>query len=342
MKTTVSISFALMLSCTTNLNAQSHYKPIKKINVEGEGGWDLLTMDVTTNRLFLSHKSIVQVVDVKSGKLLGTIQDTKGVHGITIAGDLNKGYISNGKDSSVTVFDLKTLAVLKKIQVTGRNPDEILYDEFSHRVFVYNAQTSNTTVIDAKTDKIIKTISFIGNPELSVSDGKGKVFVNIEDKSKVCLINSTTLEIEQTWDISPGEEPTGIAMDKENNRLFIVCGNKLMVIMDSKTGHLITSLPIGDGVDGAAFDPALKRAYASTGEGKLTVVQEEDANTFKILENVTTQKGARTLAIDTKTHHVYLPTAEFGSVPEPTKDNPHPRAAIQPGTFVVLDIEPSN
>jgi DNA-binding beta-propeller fold protein YncE len=335
------ISSAILLSSVICSIAQSNYKPIKKISVEGEGGWDLLTVDESTSRLFLSHKTVVQVVDVKNGKLLGTIPETKGVHGIALAGDLNKGYISNGKDSSVTIFDLKTLAVIKKVQVTGLNPDAILYDEFTHNVFVYNAKTLNATVMNAKTDKIISTISFPGNPELSVSDGKGKVFVNIEDKSKVCEINASTLKIDHTWDITPGEEPTGIAIDKETDRLFIVCANKLMVILDAKTGHVITSLPIGEGVDGAAFDPVKKRAYSSNGDGTLTVVQEENANTFKVLENVPTQKGARTIAIDSKTHHVYLPTAEFGAVPEPTAENPHPRAAIKPGSFVVLDIEPN-
>jgi DNA-binding beta-propeller fold protein YncE len=338
----IATSFAILYSCATLSIAQSNYKPIKKINVEGEGGWDLLTVDESKGRLFLSHKTVVQVVDVKNGKLISTIPDTKGVHGITLAADLNKGYISNGKDSSVTIFDLRTLAVLKKVQVTGRNPDAILYDEFTHKVFVYNAATLNATVIDAKTDKIISTISFIGNPELSVNDGKGKVYVNLEDKSKVCVINATTLKLEQTWDLAPGEEPTGIAMDRETNRLFIVCANKLMVIMDAKTGHVITSLPIGEGVDGAAFDPIKKRAYSSNGDGTLTVVQEEDPNTFKVLENVATQKGARTIAIDSRTHHLYLPTAEFGPAPEPTAENPHPRATIKPGSFVVLDIEPES
>ena len=334
------ISSAMLVSCAIHSIAQSNYKPIKKINVEGEGGWDLLCIDEATNRLFLSHKNVMQVVDVKTGKLIGSVADTKGVHGIALANDLNKGYISNGKDSSVTIFDLKTLTAIKKIQVTGSNPDAILYDEFSHNVFVFNARTLNASVIDAKTDKIIRTIPFIGNPELSVNDGKGKVFVNIEDKSKVCVINSSTLMIEQTWDLSPGEEPTGIAIDKENSRLFIVCANKLMVIMDAKTGHVITTMPTGDGTDGAAFDPIKKRAYSSNGDGTLTVIQEENANTFKVLENVTTQKGARTIAIDSKTHHVYLPTAEFGPAPEPTTENPHPRATIKPGTFVILDIEP--
>lgn len=340
MKKIVVISFAVLFSSATLSIAQSHYQPIRKISVEGDGGWDLLTVDEASGRLFLSHKTVVQVVDVKTGKLTGTIPDTKGVHGITLAADLNKGYISNGKDSSVTIFDLNTLAVLKKIQVTGRNPDAILYDAFTHRVFVYNAATLNATVIDAKTDKIISTIPFIGNPELSVANGKGKVFVNLEDKSKVCVINSTTLKLEETWDIAPGEEPTGIAIDKENDRLFIVCANKLMVIMDAKTGRVITSVPIGRGVDGAAFDAISKRAYSSNGDGTLTVVQEENPNTFKVLENIVTQKGARTIAIDSKTQHLYLPTAEFGPAPEPTAENPQPRAAVKPGSFVVLDIEP--
>ena len=212
--------------------------------------------------------------------------------------------------------------MITKINVTGKNPDAILYDEFTHRVFVYNGKTSNATVIDAKTNKIIGTIKLEGKPEESVTDGKGKIYLNIEDKSKQCVIDAKTLKVLNTWSVEPGDEPSGLAIDNENHILFAVCGNKLMVITDALTGKVITTFPIGDRVDGVAFDNVKKCAYSSNGDGTVTVVKEESKSQFKVLENIATQKGARTIAISNKTHHIYLPTAEFGPTPEPTKENP--------------------
>jgi DNA-binding beta-propeller fold protein YncE len=329
----------LTLNFCTHAQTKSEYKIANKFSLEGDGGWDYLTMDDSTGRLFVSHGTQVQVVDVKQGKMIGTISDLKGVHGIALAPEFNKGFITNGKDSSVTIFDLKTYTKLANVKVTGANPDAILYDSFSKKVFIYNGKTSNATVIDANTNKVVETISLDGKPEFSVSDGKGKVYVNIEDKSAISMINSSTLKVEKTWSIKPGEEPSGLAIDNVNHRLFAVCDNKLMVIIDAESGKVITTLPIGERVDGAAFDPALKRAYSSNGDGTLTVVQEENANNFKVLENVSTQKGARTISVDKKTHRVYLPTAEFGETPEKTKDNPHPRPSVKPNSFVVLDVQ---
>ena len=338
------IACIILLSYSTSLKSQSNssYKIANKIKVEGEGGWDYLTCDDSTNRLFISHGTVVNVVNSTNGQLIGTIPDTKGVHGITLAKDLNKGFISNGKDTSVTIFDLTTLATITKIKVTGKNPDAILYDSFSQKVFVCNGRTSNATVIDAKTNTVVATIKLMGKPEFSVTDGKGKVFVNIEDSSKVCVINATTLKVEEAWSIGKGEEPSGLAIDNKNHRLFSVCGNKLMVILDAQTGKEIAELPIGENVDGAAFDPEKERAYSSNGEGTLTVVQGTNGNNYKVLENVATQKGARTITINKKTHHVYLPTAEFGDAPAATKDNPKPRPSLKSGSFVVLDIAPIN
>ena len=319
--------------------AKSQYKIASTIHVEGNGGWDLIAMDESTSRLFVSHGTMVQVIDVKQGTVVGTIPDTKGVHGIAIATDINKGFISCGKDTSVIVFDLTTLALIKRVRMTGFNPDAILYDSYSHNVFAFNAQSYNATVIDAHSNNVIGTIELPGKPELCVSDGHGKLYLNLEDKSMVCVINPSSLKVEQTWSLAPGTGPSGIAIDTKNHRLFIVCDNKLMVIMDAENGKVITTLPIGERVDGVVFDPDKKRAYSSNGEGTVTVVQEKDKKTFVVLETVTTQKGAKTITIDTKTHHLYLPTAEYGETPAPTKDNPKPRAAIKPGSFVVLDVE---
>ena len=330
--------FVLILSNYINAQTKSEYKIANKFSLSGDAGWDYLITDDATGRLFVSHGTMVHVVDVKTGKTIATISDLKGVHGIAIASEFNKGFITTGKDSGVTVFDLTTYAVTAKVKVTGANPDAVLYDAFSKKVFVYNGRTSNATVMDANTNKIVETIPLDGKPEFSVSDGNGKVYVNIEDKSEVCMINSTTLKVEQTWSIKPGEEPTGLALDNVTHRLFTVT-DKLMVILDAQTGKVITSLPIGENVDGVAFDPELKRAYSSNGDGTMTVVQEENANSFKVLETVPTQKGARTITVDKKTHHIYLPTAEFGETPEKTKDNPRPRPSLKPNSFTILDVE---
>lgn len=327
------------------LNAQTkppEYKVVNRFHIEGNGGWDYLTVDESSGRIFISHGGVVNVVNEKDGKLLGTIPDTQGVHGIAIAPDLNKAFISDGRDSSVTIIDLKSLAFITKINVTGQNPDAILYDPFSHRVFTFNGRTSNATAIDGATNKVAGTIKLDGKPEFAVTDGKGKVYVNIEDKGEITCFDPSTLKVEQTWSIAPGEEPSGLALDNENHRLFAVCGNKMMVVVDAQSGKVIATLPTGEGTDGAAFDPVLKRAYSSNGEGTMTVIQEVTPNEYKVLENVPTRQGARTIAIDKKTHHLFLPTAEYSPAPEKTAENPRPRPSVKPGTFMLLDIAPVN
>jgi YVTN family beta-propeller protein len=341
MKRTIVIITGIFLSLL-GLNAQnapSGYKIVQKIHLDGEGGWDYLNADDATGILYVSHGKMVNVVDMKTGKSVATITDVNGVHGIAIAPEFNKGFISNGADSNVTVFNIKDFKVIEKVPVTGRNPDAILYEPFSKTIITWNGRSSNATVIDAKTDKVIQTIPLAGKPEAAVSDGKGKVFVNIEDKSQVSMINVKTWKVEQSWSVSPGEEPSGLALDNVTHRLFSAT-DKLMVVLDAETGKVITTLPTGGRVDGAGFDPGLKRAYSSCGEGVLTVVLEENPNSFKVLENVPTQVGARTISVSAKSHRIYLPTAEFGSTPEKTTDNPRPRPTVKPGTFTVLVVEP--
>ncbi len=341
-KSTLILSFLMLISISTAFAqvAKSGYKIANKIHLDGDGGYDYLTIDDATSRLYISHGTIVQVLDVNEKKVVGTIPDTKGVHGIALAKDLSKGFISNGRDTSVTVFDLKTLQGITKVKVTGNNPDAILYDPFSHRVFTFNGRSSNSTVIDANSNKVIGTIELPGKPEFSVTDGKGKVFVNIEDKSQVCLINPMTLKVEKTWSVSPGEEPSGLAIDIKNHRLFAVCGNKLMIVLDAENGNVVSKLDIGDRVDGVSYDPALKRIYSSNGEGTMTVVQEENKNTYNVKENFATQKGAKTITLNPKTHRIYLPVAEFETAPVATKENPRPRPPVKANTFTILEIEP--
>jgi len=332
--------FAVMLLSFSFLTTfAQHYKVVNKFPVAGEGSWDYLISDPETGRLFISHGTVVNVVEESTGKLLGTIPDTKGVHGIALANSLNKGFISNGRDSSVTIFDLKTLATITKVRVTGINPDCILYDPFSQKVFAFNGRTKNATVIDAKTNAVVATIPLDGKPEFAASNEKGKVFVNIEDKNKISVINSNSFKVETNWPIAPGEEASGLAIDLKSNRLFTVCDKK-MVVLDAENGKVVSTIKIGDGPDAAGFDPELKRAFSSNGEGNLSVVEESGPNDFKLLETVSTQRGARTMALDTKTHHIYLAVAEQGEKPAPTADNPRPRPAIKPGSFVILDVAP--
>jgi YVTN family beta-propeller protein len=335
----LSLCFLLYVFSLNGQNEYNGYKIVQKIPLEGDGFWDYLNADDATGMLYVSHSKMVHVVDMKTCKNVATITDVNGVHGIAIALEFNKGFITNGSDSNVTVFSLKDYSVIGKIAVTGRNPDAIIFEPFTKTIITWNGRSSNATVIDPKTDKVIQTIKLSGKPEAAVSDGRGKVFVNIEDKSVVCMINVKTWKVEHEWSISPGEEPSGLALDNENHRLFSAT-DKLMVVMDAETGKIITTLPTGDRVDGAAFDPGLKRAYSSCGEGKLTVIQEENPNSYKVLGNVTTQAGTRTISVSAATHRIYLPTAEFGPTPEKTADNPRPRPTLKPGTFTVLVIEP--
>jgi YVTN family beta-propeller protein len=316
------------------LNAQTalYFKIVNKIHLDGDEKWDYLYSDDLNSRLYVSHGSMVQVVDESKGILAGKISGMNGVHGIAIAPEINKGFISSGKDSSVVVFDTKTLQVITKITVTGKGPDAILFDSFSKKVFVFNGKTNNATVIDAETNKILTTIPLEGKPEFSVSDGKGKVYVNLEDKNSIAVINSKTCTVEHTWPLAPGEEPTGLALDNITHRLFSVCSNKLMVITDASSGKIISTLPIGEKSDGTAFDQGLKYVYSSNGDKTMTVVKEGTDGKFSVLENVPTQEGARTIAVNKLTHHIYVSAGDF----EPATDGQKPK--IKPDTFVILDI----
>jgi len=325
----------ILMTCFATLNAQtqkSEYKMGKSIQLTADGGWDYLSVDEVNQKLFVSHSSQVNVADLKTGLEVAVIPETSGVHGIAIANDLNKAFISCGRDSSVIVVDLTTFKLIAKVTGTGKNPDAILYDPFSKRVFTFNGRSSNATAIDAVTLKILGNIPLSGKPEFSQTDGKGKIYVNIEDKSTITIINPVTLKVEKEWSIAPGEEPSGLALDKVNNRLFSVCGNKMMTISDAIAGKVITTVPIGDGCDGVAFDPATKRIFSSNGEGTMTVVQQVSADEYKVLENFPTMPGARTITVNKTTHHLYLSAAEL--LPGTG------RRQSKPGTFQALNIEP--
>jgi YVTN family beta-propeller protein len=319
----------------------SEYKIANKFNVDGTEGWDYIAADDTMPRLYISHGSIVQVFDAVKGKVIGTIPDMHGVHGIAVARDIGKGFISNGKDSSVVVFDLISFNVLAKVKVTGANPDCIIYDQIFHHVYTFNGRSGSATVIDANTNKAIATIGLDGKPEFAVVDEEGKMYVNIEDKNEITIINLSMMKVEKSFPVAPGDEPSGLAIDTKNHRLFSVCGNKMMVISDYKTGKVITTVPIGDNPDAVVFDNGLKRAYSSNGEGSITVVQEVDANKFNVAETIPTMKSARTLCLYQKNHHLYLPAAEALPQIEQPKDKPiaPKRPNYKPGSFVIIDVE---
>ncbi|MEI6407958.1 MAG: YncE family protein [Bacteroidota bacterium] len=323
--------FACSAAHNTGSN-KSAFKILNRIKLPGDGFWDYITVDETTDRLYVSHGTQVQVVDLKTDQPIGAIPNQKGVHGIALAPEFGKGFISNGGDTSVTVFDLKSLAASSKIKVTGANPDAILYDPFSKRLFSFNHNGNNATAIDAATNKVIGTITLSGSPEFAVTDGKGLVFVNIEDKSEMAVIDVKTLTVKQKWSLAPGEEPTGLAFDAKNGRLFSVCGNKKMVVSDAKTGKILQTLPIGDGADGVAFDPISRQVFSSNGEGNVTIVGEKSADKYQVIATVPSQKGARTIGVNSKTHRIYMPTAER----EAAVGNARP--AVKPGTFVVLEM----
>src|SRR5215813_14147434 len=313
----------------------SGYRLLKKIEAGGEGGWDYLFVDSNSRHLYISRSTHVMVLDADTGTTIGDIPNTNGVHGIAIAADLGKGFTSNGRDASISIFDLKTLKVTGTVKV-GKNPDAIIYDPATHRVFAFNRGDSSVSAIDAASGNVVGAITLGGHPEFAVSDETGRVFVNLDDKSEVVALDSRKLEVKTRWSVAPGEDPSGLAIDRKHHRLFSVCGNKKMVVSDYDTGRVIITLPIGGGVDAAGFDPETNLAFSSNGEGTLTIVHEDSPDAFSVSENVPTQQGARTMSLDTKTHNVYLVTAKFGPPPAPTPERPNPRPSVVPNSFVVL------
>jgi YVTN family beta-propeller protein len=320
------------------LNAQ-RYAISGRIPFESDNGWDYLTTDSANGLLYVSHGTEVDVVDLAAEKPIAKIVGMKRIHGIAVANDLNRGFISDGGDDAVVIFDLKSRAVLQKVQV-GKNPDGILYDPYSKRVFAFNGRSNDVTAIDATSGKVAGTIGLDGKPEFPVTDGKGNVYVNIEDKSEIAQIDPQALKVKKTWPISPCEEPSGLAIDLEARRLFSVCSNNKMAVVNADSGQVISTVSIGNGPDAAAYDPGSKLVFSSNGEGTLTIVQQEGPDKYTVLANLPTERSARTMALDTKTHRVYLSAAQLGPAVEATADNPHPRPKMVPGSFHVLVVSP--
>jgi len=316
------------------------YHVSHKITLGGDGGWDYLAVDTGAHRLYISRGTHVIVVSTDNEGVVGDIPNTPGVHGIAFAPELGRGFTSNGRDSTVTIFDLKTLAVIQRVNVGARNPDAILYEPTTRRVFTFNGGSASATAIDAMSGTVAGTVPLSGKPEFAQHDGKGTVYVNIEDRSEIMAFEAHSLDIKRHLPLAPCSEPSGLAIDREHGLLFSGCSNSLMAVTSIATGRVIASLPIGKGVDATAYDPATLTAFSSNGEGTLTVVKGTVSGVFTVAETVPTQRSARTMALDERTHKIYTVAAEFGEAPAPTADNPRPRPPMVPGSFVVLVLEP--
>jgi YVTN family beta-propeller protein len=321
--------------------AEDLYKFLNEIPIGGEGGWDILTVDAAARRLYLSHATKVVVVDLEKNAVAGEIADTPGVHGFLTVPEVQRGFSSNGKENKASVVDLKTLRTISKID-TGESPDALVYDSKHGEVYIFNHRGSSVTVIDAKTSKVAATISLGGAPEFAAVDPTAdRVYVNIEDKSEVAAIDTAKHEVVAHWPLAPGEEPSGIALDAAHHRLFATCHNKMMEMVDTESGKVVGSVPIGTGVDGAAFDDASQLAFASCGEGTTTIAKEEAPDKLSVIQTLKTERGARTMALDPKTHRIYLPTAQFEPAPSPSPGSSPARPKIVPNTLKLLVYGPS-
>lgn len=326
---------------STSAHAAEHaaagYGKVREIPVPGPGGWDYLTVDSKAKRLYVSHGTEVVVIDTKDGKVVGTVADTPGVHGIALAPELGRGFASNGRENTVSVFDLATLKTLQKVP-TGQNPDAILYEPTTKQVYAFNGRGHSATVIDARQGKVVATIELPGKPEFAVEDAAaGRIYNNIEDKNEVVAIDIRKHAVVATWPIAPGEEASGMAIDLAHHRLFLGCGNKRMVMMDSQTGKVLGDVPIGDHVDANAYDPQAGLAFSSNGEGSMTVARETTPQKLEVVETITTEPGSKTMALDPATHEVFVVAARFEAPPAGAQGG---RRQVVPGSMRVLVYAP--
>ena len=305
-------------SAPSAASTPSGFHLLKEIPIGGEGGWDYLAVDAKNRRVYVSHSTKVEVLDADSFLKVGEITDLSGVHGIAIANDLGRGFISNGKTSTITIFDLGTLKKIAEVKSTGENPDAILFDPYSKRVFAFNGHTGNATAIDAATGKVVGSVELGGKPEFATSDLKGNVFVNIEDQSEVVTLDPKALKVKARHPLKPCEEPSGMAIDRAGHRVLIGCSNKLAAIVDTDTGKVVETVAIGDGVDANSYDPSTKLGFSPNGDGTLTVIQQTSNGHYGVLENVSTRLGARPMTLDETTHHLFLYPPHFVPPPAPT------------------------
>jgi YVTN family beta-propeller protein len=340
-RTCLRLLFGLIAFCEATVVAQEPYKLLTEIPIGGDGGWDILTIDSAASRLYLSHATKVVVVDLHKNAVAGEIADTPGVHGFVAVPELQRGFSSNGKESKSSVVDLKTLKTVSKID-TGESPDALVYEPLRGEVYVFNHKGNSATVIDAKQTKVVATIPLGGGPEFAVADANAKrIYCNIEDKSEVVVIDAEKHEVIARWPVAPGTEPSGIALDAVHHRLFATCHNKTMAMLDTETGKVIATVSIGAGVDGCAFDEATQLAFASCGDGTTTIAKEETPDKLTVMQTLKTERGARTMALDPKTHRIYLPSAQFQPPPSPSPGASPARPTIVPNTLKLLVYGPT-
>jgi DNA-binding beta-propeller fold protein YncE len=320
--------------------AHAEYHLVTNIQIGGEGGWDYLEPDPIARRLFVTHQNHVVVIDMDSLKVIGDVPDSPGMGGVAIARDLNRGFTANGAEDKVGVFELDSLKPIAKWKATGKRPNQIAYEPVTRRVFSFNSTGRNVTVFDARTGEVLSTIDVDGRTEFYAMDGKGMIYDSLEDKATVIAIDARAMKVVATYPLAPNQEPAGTAMDPRTRRLFVACHSKVLLVLDADGGKILASFPIGAGNDAVKFDPVSKLAFASNSDGTLTVIQENGANAFSLVQTVKTEAGARTMAVDTKTHRLFLPSADFDPATPATADNPRPRRSIVPGSFRVLVLEP--
>jgi YVTN family beta-propeller protein len=334
MKRVLALLIVAAVFASVPVLAQKQYKVVNRVTLGGEGGWDYLYYDKDAHRLFITRGSHVMVVDTNSLKVTGDIPDLSGIHGVALAPEFGRGFISNGGDNTVTVFDLKTLKKLDSVKV-GERPDAILYDPFTKHVFTFNARSQDATAVDAASGKVVGTVPLGGKPEFPATDGAGKVFVNIEDKSQIAEIDAAKLTVLNTWPLGSCQEPSALALDKAHHRLFAGCGNKMMAVVDSGSGKVVTTVPIGEGVDAGRFNPNTQEVFMSCGEGVLTVIHEDSPDKYAVTQNVPTAKGGRTMAMDYEGNTAYLVTAQR----DPKPPAPGQRPAMVPGSFELIVVK---
>jgi DNA-binding beta-propeller fold protein YncE len=335
------LASAAVLSCgLAAIPAHGDYHIVNAIQVGGDGGWDYLEPDPVSRRLYVTHKDHVVVLDMDTFKVTGDIPDSPGMGGVALSRELNRGFTANGTEDTVGVFELDTLKPLAKWKATGKRPNQIAYEPTTKRVFTFNSTGRNITVFDAKSGEVLSTIEVDGRTEFYAMDGKGMIYDALEDKATVIAIDAKAMKLIATYSLAPNTEPSGMAMDTKTRRLFIATRSKSFLVLNADTGKILATFPMGAGNDAAKFDPGLKLAFASNGDGTLTILHEDGGDRFSLAQNVTTEFGARTMAVDSKTHRVFMPTADFSPPLPATLETPNPRGAAIPGTFRVLVLEP--
>ncbi len=333
MKKSLVLLTIISLACS-GLQAQKTFHVLNTFHIQSGGGWDYIATGPGNNRLYVSHGTQVNILNEKTGDSIGVIENTTGVHGIAFDKSTNKGFTSNGRLNNVTVFDLTTNAVITQVP-TGIGPDAIMYESYTKKIITCNGRSMNLSIIDPVTNKLLDSVAVGGKPETAVSNGAGKLYVNIENKNEIVEVDLKTWAVDAHWSIVPADGPTGLSIDKTTNRLFAGCGNKMLAVVDATNGKLIQTLPIGDGCDGTGFDASTKNIFASNGDGTLTIYHEKSADVYELVSNVVTKRGARTIAVDEQNHLAYMPTADFEAA---DPNVPKSRPKMIPGTFQVVVV----